>query len=139
MATVAFDQENYGESGVRANYTPTPDRRYFVVRGRLWRLSNPWLDPETHERLVRELVSAKRALSDAVAERGALLRALAHAGTQGEIESLHRRLSLATATITRANVAFAQVSRRAANASLEVRSISSGVSVAKPLVEGRSE
>jgi hypothetical protein len=48
----------------RADYTPTPDRRYFVVRGRLWRLSNPWLDPEIHGRLVRELMAARRAVRD---------------------------------------------------------------------------
>lgn len=44
----------------RADYTPTPDRRYFVVRGRLWRLSNPFLDPATHEGLVRDLMNARR-------------------------------------------------------------------------------
>jgi hypothetical protein len=48
----------------RADYTCTPDRRYFVVRGRLWRLSNPALDEETHQRLVNELVAAKRAVQD---------------------------------------------------------------------------
>jgi hypothetical protein len=47
------------------DYTPTPDKRYFVVRGRLWRLSNPFLDPETHAGLVRELMSARRAVRDA--------------------------------------------------------------------------
>jgi hypothetical protein len=47
------------------DYTPTPDRRYFVVRGRLWRLSNPFLAPELHEQLVRELMSARRAVRDA--------------------------------------------------------------------------
>jgi hypothetical protein len=39
---------------------PTPDRRYFVVRGRLWRLSNPSLEGETHEQLVKELMSGRR-------------------------------------------------------------------------------
>ena len=48
----------------RADYTPTPDRRYFVVRGRLWRLSNPTLDKETHAQLVRELMAARRAVRD---------------------------------------------------------------------------
>jgi hypothetical protein len=47
----------------QADYTPTPDRRYFVVRGRLWRLSNPFLDPDTHERLVRDLMIARRAIA----------------------------------------------------------------------------
>jgi len=49
----------------RADYTPTPDRRYFVLRGRLWRLSNPWLDPVLHEQLVQELLAAKRIVRDA--------------------------------------------------------------------------
>jgi hypothetical protein len=49
----------------RPDFTPTPDRRYFVVRGRLWRLSNPWLDPDTHQQLVNELMSARRAVRDA--------------------------------------------------------------------------
>jgi hypothetical protein len=40
----------------------TPDRRYMIIRGRLWRLSNPSLDPAEHERLVRELMNARRAV-----------------------------------------------------------------------------
>jgi hypothetical protein len=55
--------------GSRADYTPTPDKRYFVVRGRLWRLSNPSLDPETHERLVLDLMNARRAVRDSTDQR----------------------------------------------------------------------
>lgn len=40
----------------------TPDRRYMVIRGRLWRLSNPFLDPVEHERLVAALMNARRAI-----------------------------------------------------------------------------
>jgi hypothetical protein len=40
----------------------TPDRRYLVIRGRLWRLSNPFLEPAEHANLVRELMSARRAV-----------------------------------------------------------------------------
>ena len=43
-------------------YPRTPDGRYFVVRGRLWRLSNPDLDPQERERLVHELMTARRAV-----------------------------------------------------------------------------
>ena len=39
----------------------TPDGRYFVVRGRLWRCSNPALSAEEHERLVHELMGARSA------------------------------------------------------------------------------
>lgn len=40
----------------------TPDGRYFVVRGRLWRKSNPGLSEERRQRLVDELMNARRAL-----------------------------------------------------------------------------
>jgi hypothetical protein len=36
-----------------------------VIRGRLWRLSNPNLAPAQHESLVKELMSARRAVRDA--------------------------------------------------------------------------
>ncbi|NSZ03194.1 hypothetical protein G6M70_11170 [Agrobacterium tumefaciens] len=44
-----------------SGYPDTPDGRYFVVRGRLWRRSNPALDYDMRERLVKELMSARRA------------------------------------------------------------------------------
>ncbi len=47
------------------SYPDTPDGRYFVVRGRLWRKSNPALDDATQERLVKDLMSARRAVRDA--------------------------------------------------------------------------
>ncbi len=43
----------------------TPDGRYFVVRGRLWRLSNPALGDEARERLVRRLMRARRDIATA--------------------------------------------------------------------------
>ena len=39
----------------------TPDGRYFVVRGRLWRCTNPALAEEERARLVGELMRARRA------------------------------------------------------------------------------
>ena len=41
-------------------YPHTPDGRYFVVKGRLWRTSNPALAPEERERLVKRLMDARR-------------------------------------------------------------------------------
>ena len=52
----------------------TPDGRYMVVRGRLWRLSDPNLCPEHRQALVDELMAARRAVraaSDPCAERQA--------------------------------------------------------------------
>ena len=43
-------------------YPTTPDGRYFVVRGRLWRKSNPHLAEDVRQALVRELMDARRAL-----------------------------------------------------------------------------
>jgi hypothetical protein len=53
----------------------TPDGRYFVVRGRLWRRSNPALPPPDRERLVRDLMAARRAVRDAKGDGGEALRA----------------------------------------------------------------
>jgi hypothetical protein len=43
-------------------YPETPDGRYFVVRGRLWRRTNPALEPAERERLVHALMDARRAV-----------------------------------------------------------------------------
>lgn len=47
------------------NHPRTPDGRYFLVRGRLWRLSNPALGEAARADLVRELMAARRAVRDA--------------------------------------------------------------------------
>lgn len=39
----------------------TPDGRYIVVRGRLWRCTNPDLAPERRDALTRDLMAARRA------------------------------------------------------------------------------
>ncbi len=38
----------------------TPDGRYFVVRGRLWRISDPALPADRRDQLVKELMAARR-------------------------------------------------------------------------------
>ncbi len=47
-------------------YPVTPDGRYFVVRGRLWRCTDPGLALQAREALIRELMSARRAKRDAI-------------------------------------------------------------------------
>jgi hypothetical protein len=55
----------------------TPDGRYFVVKGRLWRTSNPGLAPDVRQELVNQLMRARRQVGvalkagDATAERTA--------------------------------------------------------------------
>lgn len=45
-----------------SGYPETPDGRYFVVEGRLWRCSNPALGPEVKDKLTRRLMRARRAV-----------------------------------------------------------------------------
>ena len=53
---------------MRSGPSATPDGRYIVVRGRLWRCANPALDRQTRDRLTHELMDARRA-------KGAAMRA----------------------------------------------------------------
>jgi hypothetical protein len=57
----------------------TPDGRYFMIRGRLWRMSDPALDPARRETLVRDLMQARRLMGEArkVGDRAAGAAALA--------------------------------------------------------------
>ena len=49
-------------------YPETPDGRYFVARGVLWRKTDPALPEEERQRLVRALMDARRAVRDARGE-----------------------------------------------------------------------
>ncbi len=70
----------------------TPDGRYLVVRGRLWRKSDPRLTPADRERLVGALMDARRAVHRdrddpaAVASARAAVDAAKHAlGERGPV------------------------------------------------------
>lgn len=71
-------------------YPVTPDGRYFVVRGRLWRCSDPGLSGDERSRLTRELMGARshvgRALrsGDSAAEHDARQRVHAAKVALGE-------------------------------------------------------
>ncbi|TCP37577.1 hypothetical protein [Sphingomonas sp. BK235] len=52
-------------AGITAPFT-TPDARYIIARGRLWRRSNPSLAPHVRQALVDELMSARRAMQVAL-------------------------------------------------------------------------
>ncbi|MBP2434028.1 MULTISPECIES: hypothetical protein [Bradyrhizobium] len=55
----------------------TPDGRYFVVKGKLWRLSDPDIGPREKARLVKALMDARRAVkvSKSAGDRDAELEA----------------------------------------------------------------
>lgn len=50
----------------RAPPMTTPDGRYLVVRGRLWRCADPGLDTATRADLTNELMAARRAKQTAM-------------------------------------------------------------------------
>lgn len=58
----------------------TPDGRYLIVRGRLWRAANPQLSAEAKQALVDELMQARRAVKEA-------LQAGSHAGSLAQARS----------------------------------------------------
>jgi hypothetical protein len=70
-------------------YPHTPDGRYFVVRGRLWRLTNPSLGTADREHWVAELMKARRAVR--AAGGNALHRVQARAAVQRAKEALGER------------------------------------------------
>ncbi|MFD1480770.1 hypothetical protein [Paracoccus nototheniae] len=62
----------------------TPDGRYIVVRGRLWRATNPHLSEAERQRLTNELMDARRAVKAARA-----------AGDCAAEDTAHRAVNLA--------------------------------------------
>lgn len=62
----------------------TPDGRYIVVRGRLWRRSNPEIAEERRQALVNELMDARRAVRDALKD-----------GAQDGLEAARARVDVA--------------------------------------------
>ncbi|WP_137157434.1 hypothetical protein [Rhizobium sp. FKL33] len=53
----------------------TPDGRYIIVRGRLWRASDPNLADDKRQCLVSELMAARRAVKAAADDKDALAAA----------------------------------------------------------------
>jgi hypothetical protein len=70
------------------NYPVTPDGRYFVVRSRLWRCSNPALSPAERSNLVDKLMQARR-------RKGQARRAgdrVAQESTRQQVDHIKRQL-----------------------------------------------
>ena len=69
----------------------TPDGRYIVVRGRLWRATDPGLDPHARQRLVDALMTARRAVRAALQAEDPEALAGARAAVQAAKEGLGER------------------------------------------------
>ena len=64
----------------------TPDGKYLVVRGRLWRLADPSLEPAHKAALVQELMAARRDL------RGPAIDPEATLAARGRVDAAKRAL-----------------------------------------------
>lgn len=72
-------------------YPVTPDGRYFVVRGRLWRMANPGLKEAERSKLTKRLMAARRAVRDAKADGDAEAEAAAHRAVDDAKRALGER------------------------------------------------
>jgi hypothetical protein len=97
-----------------------PSARLTAALASLGRLAPTREESQSLQDITDDYGAARRKLADAVAERQALLRALARASTQSQIESLHARIALAAGAVTRARTAFGAISRRGSNSTVEV-------------------
>ena len=69
----------------------TPDGRYFVVRGRLWRMANPALGGAERSDLVGHLMKARRAVYDAKRSADLEAEAAAHKAVDEVKQALGER------------------------------------------------
>ncbi|WP_332790795.1 hypothetical protein [Sphingomonas sp. GB1N7] len=69
----------------------TPDGRYIIVRGRLWRASNPSLSATEREELVARLMDARRAVAAARRTNDAAAENRAHADVNAAKVALGER------------------------------------------------
>jgi hypothetical protein len=69
----------------------TPDGRYFVERGRLWRMANPNLSAEARQTLVTDLMTARRAIRSARAASDGAAETDAHAAVDRAKRALGER------------------------------------------------
>lgn len=69
----------------------TPDGRYLIVRGRLWRCANPALSEEERQALVRQLMRARRAVAAARRQQDEAALRAARAAVQRAKEGLGER------------------------------------------------
>ncbi len=69
----------------------TPDQRYLIVRGRLWRAANPQLSADRKEALVSQLMDARRQVKFALAAKDSTALKLARKGVHAAKLALGER------------------------------------------------
>jgi hypothetical protein len=97
-----------------------PSTRLSAALAALGKLAPVRAESQSLQDITDAYDAARRRLTDAMAEQRALLRALARATTQGQIDSLRERLSQARSAIAQARSALRSVTQRASSADVEV-------------------
>jgi hypothetical protein len=97
-----------------------PSSKLSAAMTALGRLAPVRAETQSLQDITGSYEAARRQLSDAEAERQALLRALAKASTEGQIDSLRGRLSNIGNAISQDRTTLAGVSHRASTSEVEV-------------------
>jgi hypothetical protein len=107
-----------------------PSARLSAALAAIARLAPVSSESQSLQDITSTYDAARQRLDDANAERRALLRALAAATTQGQIDSLRERLSQARSAIAQDQSALQAVSQRASSAEVEVTVLADGAAAA---------
>jgi hypothetical protein len=116
-SNVAVQQQGTSEATLTLRL---PSARLTTALAAISRLAPVRAESQSLQDITDEYTAARQRLSDAEAERTALLHALAAATSEGQIDSLRERLSSARAAIARAQSSVNAVSQRASTAVVEV-------------------
>ncbi len=110
-----------GEGAGEANLTLSlPSAKLSATLASLGALAPVRAESQTLQDITNTYNAARQRLNDATAERQALLRALAKASTEGEIDSLRERIAQNRGAVANAHKAFQEVSQRASTSEVEV-------------------
>jgi hypothetical protein len=122
-SSVRVQQQGAGASSPEGEGTLSlriPSAKLSAALAAIARLAPVRAENQSLEDITNTYEAAHRRLADALAERGALLRALAGATTEGQIDSLRERLAQAGGAISRAQASVNAVSQKASTAEVEV-------------------
>ena len=111
------EEEKAGEATLALSL---PSAKLSAALASLGRLAPVRAESQSLQDITNTYDEARQRLNDATAERQALLRALARASTEGEIDSLRARLAQNSGAIARARAALGTVSKQASTAEVEV-------------------
>lgn len=98
----------------------TPSAKLGAMLAAIAQLASVRAENQSLQDITGSYNSAHQRLTDALAERQALLRALASATGEGQVDSLRARLAEARNAITQAQSAFNSIAHQAATAEVEV-------------------